>query len=302
MMIAQIIINGFLSGLIYALLSIGFALIYGYSGLLNLAHGAYFVIGAYTFAVLASLLPCTILGIPCSPIVLALVLAPIITGIIAAVHYKLTLSPVVGDDLSILIVSSCSCLIIQQILWLIFGSVKAMQFLIPSLIEGNANIMGVTVTNNLLLSAILSLTLFVLLTLFVSKTKIGRAMRALHQDLEAAMLMGINREKMFIFTVMLSGLLACLGGIFITSSTSRVTSVYGWLEPLAVSFAIVILGGLGSIMGTLLGGLIFGYSIAIVQNVFPGGGVLVPAVPFFILIFILTVRPKGILGKRIEME
>lgn len=302
-MINQILVNGLLNGLIYALLSLGFTLIYGYSGLLNLAHGAFFVIGAYIFTVLVSSIPPSMVsGIPYFPVILALILAPILTGLIAATYYKVTLSPLVGDELSILIVSSCACLIFQQILWLIFGSVKAMQFIVPVLIEGRTSIIGVEVSNNLLLSSILSLALFVFLSLFVSKTKIGRSMKALHQDVEAAMLMGVNREKVYILTVMISAVLACLGGIFITSSTSRVTSVYGWLEPLAVSYAIVILGGIGSIIGTIFGGLIFGYATTIVASVFPEGGVIVPAIPFFILIFILIIRPKGLLGKRIEME
>jgi len=302
-MINEIIVNGFLNGLIYALLSLGFTLIYGYSGLLNLAHGAFFVIGAYIFSSLASLLYLSmIFGHSYLPVTISLILTPLLTGLIGAAYYKVTLSPLIGDELSILIVSSSACIIFQQILWLIFGSVKAMQFSVPPIVEGNTSILGVHVSNNLLVSAALSTVLFILMSLFISKTKIGRSMKALSQDVEAAMLMGVNRERIYTLTVFLSGVLASLGGIFITCSTSRFTSVYGWLEPLAISYAIVILGGIGNIIGTIFGGLLFGYATTIVSRLFPRGGALVPAVPFFILIFILIIRPKGLLGKRVEME
>lgn len=302
-MIEQVMISGLLYGLIYALLSLGFTLIYGYSGLLNLAHGAFYMIGTYLFAMLAYTLPTYVtVDIPYLQIILASILACVITGFIGAIYYKVTLSPLVGDELSILIVSSCACIIFQQLVWLSVGSTRAMQFIIPQIIKGNIFIFGLLVSNNLLLSAALSFVLFIFMSLFVSKTKIGRSMKALHQDTEAAMLMGINRERIYMLTTLLSSILSCISGIFIISSTIRTTSVYVWLEPLAVSFAIVVLGGVGSIMGTLLGGLIFGFSTAIVVELLPEGGFIVPAVPFFILIFILTVRPKGLLGKRIEME
>jgi branched-chain amino acid transport system permease protein len=211
----------------------------------------------------------------------------------------LALHQIVGDDLAILVVSVCGGLIFQQLVFIIFGTLFVP---VPSLIKGHTTILNVRVSNGVLLGAICSVLFFIALWLFITKTKNGKAMKALSQDREAAMLMGVNREKTYMLTAAISAGLASIAGILIVSSTTGSARADIWLQPLALSFAIVVLGGLGSIKGTLIGGLIFGLAEKIVAYGLPEGGSLVPAMPFIILLLVIIVRPKGLFGKRIEME
>lgn len=299
-MIDAIIINGIIIGSIYALLALGFTLIYGVSGIVNMTHGAFFMIGTYIFAfVFNALSP----SIPAEwsnlTTLLAVIITMILTGIIGSIFYRLALHQIVGDDLAILVVSVCGGLIFQQLVFIIFGTLFVP---VPSLMKGNTTILNVRVSNGVLLGAICSVLFFIALWLFITKTKNGKAMKALSQDREAAMLMGVNREKTYMLTAAISAGLASIAGILIVSSTTGSARADIWLQPLALSFAIVVLGGLGSIKGTLIGGLIFGLAEKIVAYGLPEGGSLVPAMPFIILLLVIIVRPKGLFGKRIEME
>ncbi len=299
-MIEAIIVNGLIFGFIYALLALGFTLIYGVSGIVNMTHGAFFMIGTYIFATVFNAIS------PSIPpewsnltILLAAIIAIVLTGVIGSIFYRLALHPIVGDDLAILVVSVCGGLIFQQLVFIVFGTLFVS---VPSLIRGTMTILNVRVANSVVLGAICSALFFIALWLFIAKTKNGKAMKALSQDHEAAMLMGINRERTFMLTAAISAALASIAGILIVSSTTGQANASIWLQPLALSFAIVVLGGLGSIKGTLIGGLIFGFAEKYVAYSFPEGGSLVPAVPFMILLLVIIVRPKGLFGKRIEME
>ena len=117
-------------------------------------------------------------------------------------------------------------------------------------------------------------------------------MRAVSQDREVAMLMGVNTTRLYMLTMGISAMLAGAAGIFEASSSTGVASAYMWLHPLALSFSIVILGGLGSIRGTVVGGLIIGFAETIVSVTLPEAGILVPTVPFVLMVFILVIRPK----------
>jgi branched-chain amino acid transport system permease protein len=127
-------------------------------------------------------------------------------------------------------------------------------------------------------------------------------MKALSQDLEAAMLMGVSTEKLYMFTTAISASLAGLAGILYTSTLTQNVSAYMWLTSLAVSFTIVLLGGLGSIKGSLIGGLIFGLAETAIIKIVPKAGVLQQSFPFIVILIALVIRPKGLFGKRVEME
>jgi branched-chain amino acid transport system permease protein len=299
-MIEEIIVNGIIFGSIYGLLALGFELIYGVSGIVNLTHGAFFMIGTYIFAfafkALAPSIPAEFSDLTA---VLAVITTVILMGIIGSVFYRLMLHKIVGDQVALLVVSICGGLMFQQIVFMGFGTLFVS---VPSLTGGITTIWNVEVLNGVLLGAVISWLLFIVIWLFIARTKNGRAMKALSQDREAAMLMGINRERTYMLTAAISAALAGIAGILIVSSTTGQARADIWLQPLVLSFAIVVLGGLGSIKGTIIGGLIFGFAEKIVAYAFPMGGSLVPATPFIILLFVLVVRPKGIFGKRVEME
>jgi branched-chain amino acid transport system permease protein len=299
MLLEQIILLGTVTSLIYALLALGFTLIYGVSGIINLAHGALVMVGAYIFGSLNGFFP-SLFPAEFSYIatVLALIVTPILTAIIGSIFYRLTLHQILGDQIATLVVSICGCLLFQQLIWMTFGPMLASRYPI-AFFPGNFTVAGVTIISAQALGAVVSILLFATLWIFIAKSRSGMAMKALSQDLEASMLMGVSVEKMYMFTSAISGAIASIAGVFYASITGA-ANMGLWLQALAISFSVVILGGLGSIKGTVIGALIFGYSVTAIALL--SGGALVTSFPFIVLIIVLIVRPKGLFGKRIEME
>jgi branched-chain amino acid transport system permease protein len=302
-MLESIIIYGIIVGLTYALIALGFSLIYGISGIVNLTHGAFFVIGAYLYGILLGHLSGFI-----SPAysyltpILAMILSSIITGIAGSIFYRITLHQILGDDVSILIASMLSCLIFQKIIYVTMGAMPAFSYSIPPLASGTVTLINVSVPRGQAIAALISLIGFATLSLFISKTKTGRAMKALSQDLEAAMLMGVSTEKLYMLANALSAGLASLGGILYTSTVTFGVSSYMWLIGLSLAFSSVVVGGLGSIKGSLLGGIILGLAQVSAMKTIPRSGEIQTSIPFIIIILVLIIRPKGIFGKRVEME
>ena len=313
-MIESIIIYGAIAGGMYALLAVGFSMIYGVTEITNLAHGGLFMLGSYVYFFFA-----TGYGGIQLDLFSALILAAVIVAIIGSILYRLSLDPVVEDPLSILVVTLSLAVIFQESMILIFGSYR---YRVPSIWEefletlGTSDflmIWGVKTTYSRVLSSLLSLVLFAVLLIFIEKTKIGRAMRALSQDREVAMLMGINIKRVSMLAMAISASFAAVAGVFILSSTrGNVTDPYVWTTPLFMAFSIVILGGLGSIKGALVGAFIIGYVetifthgidpiISDFMNV-PRGATLSGAVIMATMLTVLFLRPKGLFGKRIELE
>jgi branched-chain amino acid transport system permease protein len=305
-MLESIIILGTITGLIYALIALGFTLVYGISGVVNLTHGAFFILGAYIYSILLSFIQNYVSPdfLYLTPL-LAILLSCIITGIIGSIFYRVTLHQILGDEVGILIASICGCLIFYQLMYITVGVSAAFSFDVKLPIPGlpsKITLINTDVLTGRALAALISLTAFITLSLLISKTKTGRAMKALSQDLEAAMLMGISLEKLYMFTTAISSGLASLAGVLYTSTVTFGVSAQMWMIGLAISFTVVVLGGLGSIKGSLLGGLILGISETAVMKIIPKGGVLQTSIPFIIIILMLIIRPKGLFGKKIEIE
>jgi len=288
-----IIVQGAITGAIYGLLALGFTLIYGVARVVNMAHGALFMLGAYIFFALG---PLGMFRLEVAP---ALILAAISLGIIGIIIYRLTVHPVTGDVLAAIVVTVGIAMMVQQLVLIAFGPNYQP---VPPFIEGAATFGGTTVTYSRLLAFAVSLVLFAVVLIFIRITKIGSAMRAVAQDREVAMLMGVNTTTLYMLTMAISTSLAALAGILIVSSTTLVAEPYMWQQPLAISFAIVILGGLGSVKGSLVGAFIVGYAETGVAYLIPEGGYLQGAVALGIMLVILLIRPKGLFGKHIELE
>lgn len=299
-MMEPILIFGLIRGLIYALIALGFTLAYGISGILNLTHGAFFVIGAYLYGIFLSyLIPIFSYLAP----ILAIILSCIATGLIGSAFYRITLHQLLGDEVGILITAILGCVIFQHLIYLTLRREAAiLQFRIEPLVSGQIKLLNTNVFAGQALAAIISVIAFAVLAIFISKTRIGRAMRALSQDLESAMLMGVSTEKTYILTTMISAGLASLAGILYTSTITEGVRSFFWIQALAISFTVVILGGLGSIKGSILGGLIYGIAETAAIRILPRGGALQQSIPFIVIILALLIRPKGLFGKRIEME
>jgi len=296
-LIENFLITGALAGAVYALLALGFTLIYGVAGVVNMAHGALFMLGAFLFFAFG---PLGSFGLGVFP---ALVLAAIFVGITGSIVYVLTIHQIIRDMLAVLVVTIGVALLFQQVIVIVFGAVFGSAYqAVPPLLDGYQTFLGVRVPNSRLLVAVVSLSLIAIVWTFISKLKIGRAMRAVAQDREAAMLMGINTTKLYMMTMAISASLAAIAGIFIASSTTTTADPAMWLRPLVMSFAIVILGGLGSIKGTIIGAFIIGYVESAVVVFLPQESFLASAFTLAIMVVVLLVRPRGLFGRRIELE
>lgn len=290
--IIEILLFGGIAGVIYGLLALGFTLIFGVSGVTNLAHGSFYMLGAYMFYFFET-------GFFELPPIAASVLAAVSVAIMGGIIYRVVIHSIVEDEVAVMVVTVSLALTLQQIILLIFGTEPRV---VTPFFQGAVDIGGLKLTHTLITAFVASVALVAALMLFVAKAKIGKAMRAVSQDREVAMLMGINTTRVYILTMALSAALAALAGIFLTATTTRIASYWMWLPPLALSFSIVILGGLGSIKGSLIGGLIIGYSQNAVAILVPEGGAIISVVPFSVMVLVLLLRPKGFFGKRVEME
>jgi len=292
-MIESIIIVGLMTSMIYALLALGFTLIYGVSGVVNLAHGTFFMIGAYMFYLITG-------GVFHLDPRLGLIAAPVVVGIMGAVTYRIIIHPVIRDEVSTLVATVCLAIATQQLVLL--GTKGLFMVPVEPIVPGYTTFWGLALTYSSILAFAISAALYIFLWIFISKVKVGKAMRAASQDLEATMLMGVNTTRVYILTMALSTALAAVAGISISSAYLGVAYPYMWFHPLALSFAIVILGGLGSIKGTLVGGFIVGYAETAVKTLYPTSASIVTVVPMVIIVLVLVLRPKGLFGKRIELE
>lgn len=292
-MFEQLLILGAVASAVYALLSLGFTLSFGIARIVNMAHGSFFMLGAYLYYAYGPR------GFGKLDVFPSLILAAITVAIIGAIFYRSAIHSVMGDDVALIVVTIGGALVFQQAMTIIFG---VGHVTINPLWEGAIHIFNVAVTYSKILALIISLGLFACVSIFVSKTKMGKAMRALSQDRQTAMLMGINTETLAMLTVAIAGAIAAVAGTLVTASTSQMADPFVWLYPLTISFAVVILGGLGSIKGTLVGALILGFTENAVVLYFPEGGFLKTGVALAVMVTVLLVRPKGLFGKRIELE
>jgi len=306
---AKVLIFGAIKSGVYALLALGFTLIYGISGVVNLAHGSFYMLGAYLFFViggsLASILSVELIDLPLPLSILALIGAVVLVAIIGSLTYRLTIHPVLGDEVAVMVVTVCVALIFQQLILIGFGATSPPvswpgdTFLRKSILIPFLNL---PLMWSRILAFSVSLILFVSLVLVIARTKIGKAMRAVSQDREVAMLVGVNTNRLYTLTMGVSAMLAAIASILITTSFEMYAGPWMWLNPLALSFSIVILGGLGSIKGSLVGAFILGYAEQGVIEALPEGGQIIGIVPLIVMVSVLLIRPKGLFGKRIEME
>ncbi len=286
-MIEELLIYGAISGAVYALLALGFTLIYGVAEILNMAHGALYMLGVYMFVALIKYFELDLF-----PSIMA---AAILVGLIGIAVYGL-IRPVIDEALPVLVVTLGATLIIEQLAIIQFG---ARDIRVPPILSGTFTILGVKILRERFLAFALSLSLLSILWMFITRSKIGLAMRAVAQDREVGMLMGINTERLYILTIFISGSLAAIAGVLLTRP---VVNPFVWQYPLTMSFAIVVLGGLGSIKGSLIGAFIVGYAENALIFLVPGGEYLRGAIALAVMVVVLVLRPAGLFGKRVEME
>ncbi len=279
--IAEVIIFGTIEASVYGLLALGFSLVYGVGGILNLSHGLFYLLTGYII-----FWTYTTIGI-----VWAVILALIIIIIVGGLSYLLLIKPLQENHVAILIITFSLGFFVEQFIK-VFGD--AIPHTVPSFVGGAITILGVPFPSQFFVILIGSFIVIAITGLFISKSKIGKSIRAISQDREAAMLMGINADRTLMYTVMISAALAGIAAVLYVPASS-IAPHMGW-DVLSNSFAIVIFGGLGSLKGSVVGAFILGYTRSFVNYfIDPAFSALVPIV---VIILVLLIRPRGIFGKK----
>lgn len=288
-MFADILITGLVNGGVYALLALGFSLVFGVARIVNISHTAFYMLAAYV--VYASL---NILGLP---LIVAIVLAiGLVTGL-SMVCYKLVIEPVREYHAAVLIATIALALIFQESLLIVFGGHFRGS---PILIEGFLDVAGVRVTYQQLLTIVVVAVVLLGIWFLLNRTRLGLAIRATANDLEVANLMGMNVGRIAMYTVAISVALASIAGVVV--APLFVVDPLMWLPPLVTILAIVVLGGLGSLKGSLIGAFIIAYVEAITVFTVPAGSFLKGAVALSIMVIVLLIRPEGLFGVAFEEE
>ena len=286
----QQLINGLALGSVYALLALGYTMVYGIIQLVNFAHGEIYMIGAF-----AGFYSATTLKLPLIPTLLVAMAVSSLAGIIIE---KIAYKPLRNSPrITLLITAIGVSLLLQNSMRILVGS-DPKPF--PDLINAGAlNIGAVQIQWKTILMFLVSALLVIVLQFIVYKTKLGKAMRAASQDIEAASLMGINVNNTISFTFALGSALAGIAGVLVAISYPSITPYIGVMPGLK-SFVAAVLGGIGSIPGALVGGLLIGIletlSKAYISTSFSD------AIVFGILILILLIKPSGLLGKKANVK
>ena len=279
----EILIVGAVSSAIYAMLAVGFTLIFGVARILNLAHGSFYALGAY-----GAYFFTTHLKLPLLP---AALLAVALVALFGIVVERVLIRPMRKSQLAMLMITLAVALVIEQVLFLTFGSEYRN---VPAFIDTKFTIGGVDVGGARLLALGVGVVLIAALWLFIQRTRLGSAILAISQDPVAAQYMGIPSDRIFAVVMGISAALAAAAGVlagpFLTVQPTM------WLLPIVKAFAIVVVGGLGSIPGSILAALMLGYAETIVAYMISSSWTEIVSVLATLLM--LMFRPAGIFGRR----
>ena len=292
------IVDGISNGSIWALVALGYTLVYGIIELINFAHGEVFMIGSLVSAGLFGTLGLTtatgtgglILGL-----LVTLILAMLASGALNTMIERVAYRPLrSAPKLAPLITAVGFSFILQNvgILW-IGGSPEG----IPDLINAQKELFsigGVSISQGDVLAVAATIPLVLLLTTFISQSRLGRAMRATAQDPEAARLMGINVDTTISLTFVLGGIMAGAAGLIYALYQTTIWFFQGFQAGL-IAFTAAVMGGIGNLQGAVLGGLIIGVIQQISDNRI--GGQWTPAIVFAYLVLIMVFKPQGLLGE-----
>ena len=286
----QYLINGISIGAVYAIIALGYTMVYGIAKMLNFAHGDVIMVGAYVSYCVTSYL-----GLPA---VVSILVAVVVCTLLGIVIEGLAYKPLRGTpSLAVLITAIGVSYFLQNAAQLVFGSApknfKSIVTMKPlTLFDG-----GLTITGEVLITIVMCVAIMIGLTLFTTKTRMGKAMRAVSEDRAAAQLMGINVNQTISLTFAIGSALAAIAGVLLCSTVPTLMPTTGAMPGIR-AFTAAVFGGIGSIPGAMLGGILLGiietFSKAYISTQFSD------AIVFSVLIIILLVKPAGLLGKQIQ--
>jgi len=288
-MAVNILISGLISGSMYALLAIGFSLIFGVARIVNIAHTGFYMLAAYCIFFITEKM-----GL--NPVT-AMVAAVILVTLLGLIVYMLFIKPIREHEAAVLIGTIALAIAMQEVMLLLFGgSFRS----VPSLIGGYFVLLGVKVFYQQLLTFIVVLLTLGAIWALLMKTRLGLAVRSTAEDREVANLMGMNESRVTMIAMGISVGLAALTGAVVVPLT--IVSPFMWMDPLIIMMAVVVLGGLGSIKGSFVGAYMMGFAEALVVFLIPKGAFLRGPVALSVMILVLLIRPEGLFGVAFEEE
>ncbi len=286
----QYLINGISIGSVYAIIALGYTMVYGIARMLNFAHGDVIMVGAYMSYCVTSYL-----GLPPAVGVLTAVVVCTLLGVlIEGLAYR----PLRGvPSLAVLITAIGVSYFLQNAAQLIFGSApknfKSIVAMKPLVLFNG----GLTITGEVIVTIAACIVIMIGLTVFTNRTKMGKSMRAVSEDRDAAQLMGINVNRTISVTFAIGSALAAVAGVLLCSTVPTLMPTTGSMPGIR-AFTAAVFGGIGSIPGAMLGGILLGvietFSKAYLSTQFSD------AIVFLVLIVILLVKPAGLLGKNVQ--
>ena len=282
------LISGLSLGSIYALIALGYTMVYGIAKMLNFAHGDIIMVGAFT--IIVSISTCGL------PVWVALILSVVMCTVLGVVTERVAYKPLrKSEPLTVLITAIGVSYLLQNLALLIFGS---SQKSFPSIFDiSSVHIGDLSMSGESVVTLAVTIIIMIALSLFINKTRAGKAMRAVSEDKEAAELMGISVNKTISLTFAIGSALAAVAGVFYGAT-------YGFIGPYTGSmpgikaFVAAVFGGIGSIPGALIGGLLLGVLESLSKAYISTE--LSDAIVFASLIVVLLVKPTGLLGKVIK--
>ncbi|UJB66292.1 branched-chain amino acid ABC transporter permease [Acidovorax sp. YS12] len=279
----DILVHGAVTSAIYAMLAVGFTLVFGVARILNLAHGAFYMLGAYFTYLFA-----TLLGLPLALAALAAIAAT--AGLGWAVERWL-IRPQRDSSMAVMMVTMAFLLVAEQVLLVTFGSEVVN---VPAFADAKFSLGGADIGGQQLLTLATAVAALAVLWLLIQRTRAGAAILALSQDPLAAQYMGIPTDRVYGRVVALSAALAALAGVMAGPFLS--TSPHMAMPALTKAFAIVIVGGLGSLPGSILAAILLGYAETAVAYLVSSSWTEVVSLAAVLLTLLL--RPAGLRGKR----
>lgn len=286
--IINFLFNGTVNGAVFSLIALGYSLVYGVGHIMNLAHGAFFMLTGYMLFWFPSFLP-EIHWLIVTIVVICITL-------IGGITYLLLIKPLQDTSVGVVLVTFGLAFFIQEYVFVLSGtttrSVKEYK-----VIDGVLKIPSFSFINQFIFLIFASLIIVSVFALFISKSKLGKSIRAVAQDKEAASLMGINANRILLYTLMISAFLASIAAVLFLPAASLDGPAMGW-GYLTNSFAVVILGGMGSLIGSVIGAYIVGYVTSFTIVFIPNGASWAHLVPIIVIVIMLLIRPQGIFGKK----
>ena len=283
------LIGGLGLGSVYAIIALGYSMVYGIAKMLNFAHGDVIMVGAFVayFAISKYNLP----------LLVGVVIAVVVCTILGVVIERLAYKPLrQASSLSVLITAIGVSYFLQNSAMLLWGTDTK---IFPNVLRGSLNLGGLSIPFLTLITILTCIVIMAVLTLFINKTKTGRAMRACSEDKGAAALMGINVNRIISITFAIGSGLAAIASALLVATYPSVYPTLGSM-PGIKAFTAAVFGGIGSIPGAFLGGLVLG----VVENLSRAyiSTQLSDAIVFMVLIIVLLIKPTGLLGRKVNVK